>query len=241
MAEEQKHLLVVDDDNRLRSLLQRYLREQGFLVTAAEDAFRAKEFLSLYSFDMLIVDIMMPKISGTEFLKELRAAQNNIPVILLTAMGEAADRVNGLEIGADDYVTKPFNPLELVARVKSQIRRYTQLGNLGAAGESGDKLLTNGGLVINDSAKSVTVDGEEVKLTPIEYNILYFLTKNSGRVFTADQIYEAVWDEDAIASDNVIAVHVRHIREKIEINPKDPRYLKVVWGQGYKMEKKMQV
>ena len=170
---------------------------------------------------------------ATRKIREL----SQVPVIFLSAKSEDADKILGLDIGADDYVTKPFNPLELVARVKSQIRRYTLLGSITETVSDDDIIIVNGGLVINDSAKSVTVDGDEVKLTPIEYNILKYLTENRGRVFNTNQIYEAVWDEDAVGSDNIIAVHIRHIREKIEINPKEPRYLKVVWGQGYKMEK----
>ena len=157
-------------------------------------------------------------------------------MFFLSAKSEDADKILGLDVGADDYVTKPFNPLELVARVKSQIRRYTEFSGV-AEENTDDRLIKNGGLVINDSAKSVTVDGDEVRLTPLEYNILKFLTENRGRVYTTAQIYEAVWEEDSIAFDNIIAVHIRHIREKIEINPKEPRYLKVVWGQGYKIEK----
>jgi DNA-binding response OmpR family regulator len=162
--------------------------------------------------------------------------KSSIPVILLSAKSEDADKILGLNIGADDYITKPFSPLELLARVKSQLRRYTQFGSL--ADEEGEDIISSGGLVINDSTKQVNVDGNEVKLTPIEYDILKFLTINKGRVYSTSKIYESVWNEDAIGTDNIIAVHIRHIREKIEINPKEPRYLKVVWGQGYKIEKR---
>ena len=158
-----------------------------------------------------------------------------MPIIILSAKSEDADKILGLNVGADDYVTKPFNPLELVARVKSQLRRYTQLGS--TAGHADQEVYVAGGLMINDDLKEVTVDGEPVKLTPIEYNILLLLVKNQGKVFSIDQIYENIWNEDAIGVDNTVAVHIRHIREKIEINPKDPRYLKVVWGVGYKVEK----
>lgn len=161
--------------------------------------------------------------------------ENNIPIIILSAKSEDADKILGLNVGADDYVTKPFNPLELVARVKSQMRRYTQLGSTRM--DEGKAVYSTGGLSINDDLKEVTVDGEPVKLTPIEYNILLFLVKNQGKVFSIDQIYEKIWNEDAIGVDNTVAVHIRHIREKIEINPKEPRYLKVVWGVGYKVEK----
>ena len=160
--------------------------------------------------------------------------KSSIPIIILSAKSEDADKILGLNIGADDYVTKPFNPLELVARVKSQLRRYTKLGN---AAEDAQKVYQTGGLVMNDDLKEVTVDGEPVKLTPIEYNILLLLVKNQGKVFSINQIYESIWNEDAIGADNTVAVHIRHIREKIEINAKEPRYLKVVWGIGYKVEK----
>src|SRR5699024_2126560 len=161
--------------------------------------------------------------------------ENNIPIIILSAKSEDADKILGLNVGADDYVTKPFNPLELVARVKSQLRRYTQLGS--TAKETDAAVYTTGGLSINDDLKDVTVDGEPVKLTPIEYNILLLLVKNQGKVFSIEQIYENIWNEDAIGADNTVAVHIRHIREKIEINAKEPRYVKVVWGIGYKVEK----
>ena len=176
---------------------------------------------------------MMPELDGIQVLTQMRRTKN-IPVIFLTAKGEDTDKILGLNLGADDYVTKPFNPLELVARVKSQLRRYTQLG---AMTEKKENIYETGGLMIDDDRKEVTVDGESVKLTPIEYRILLFLVQNQGRVFSINQIYENIWNEEAIAADNTVAVHIRHIREKIEINPKEPRYLKVVWGLGYKVEK----
>ena len=176
---------------------------------------------------------MMPKLDGIRATLKIRE-NSSIPIIILSAKTEDSDKILGLNIGADDYVEKPFNPLELVARVKSQLRRYTQLGN---AAESGDSIYMVGGLSINDDLKEVTVDGEVVKLTPIEYNILLLLVKNQGKVFSINQIYESIWNEDAIGADNTVAVHIRHIREKIEINPKEPRYLKVVWGVGYKIDK----
>ena len=182
---------------------------------------------------LLIIDIMMPKLDGIRATLKIRE-HSSIPIIILSAKSEDTDKILGLNIGADDYITKPFNPLELVARVKSNLRRYTSLGSLTAE----DKAVYQvGGLVINDDTKQVTVDDEPVKLTPIEYNILLLLVKNQGRVFSIDQIYESIWNEDAIGADNTVAVHIRHIREKIEINPKDPRYLKVVWGVGYKIDK----
>ncbi len=182
---------------------------------------------------MLIIDVMMPKLDGIHATLKIRE-YSSIPIIILSAKSEDADKILGLNIGADDYVTKPFNPLELVARVKSHLRRYTSLGNLNSDNNS---LYTVGGLVINDETKEVNVDGEVVRLTPIEYNILLLLVKNQGRVFSINQIYESIWNEDAIGADNTVAVHIRHIREKIEINPREPRYLKVVWGVGYKIEK----
>ena len=176
----------------------------------------------------------MPKLDGIRATLKIRE-QNNMPIIILSAKSEDADKILGLNVGADDYMTKPFNPLELVARVKSQLRRYTQLGS--TVEQTGQEVYVAGGLSINDDLKEVTVDGDPVKLTPIEYNILLLLVKNQGKVFSIDQIYESIWNEDAIGVDNTVAVHIRHIREKIEINPKEPRYLKVVWGVGYKVEK----
>ena len=182
--------------------------------------------------DLLIIDVMMPKLDGIRATLQIRKA-SSIPIIILSAKTEDADKILGLNVGADDYVTKPFNPLELVARVKSQLRRYTTLSNVE---ETKDTIYETGGLVINDDLKKVMVDGEEVRLTPIEYNILLLLMKNKGKVYSINQIYESIWNEEAIGADNTVAVHIRHIREKIEINPKDPRYLKVVWGVGYKIE-----
>ena len=239
-------ILVCDDDKDIVEAIGIYLETAGYEVVKAYDGFEALDILTKENesnadmdsrIHLVIIDIMMPNMDGIMATRKIRQF-SQVPVIFLTAKSEDADKILGLDIGTDDYVTKPFNPLELVARAKSQIRRYTMLGSIAGTAELDDeKVIVNGGLVINDSAKSVTVDGEEVKLTPIEYNILLYLTENSGRVFNTSQIYEAVWDEDAIASDNIIAVHIRHIREKIEINPKEPRYLKVVWGQGYKVEK----
>ena len=183
---------------------------------------------------LMILDVMMPGLDGIRTTLKVRET-SSIPIIILSAKSEDADKILGLNIGADDYITKPFNPLELVARVKSQLRRYTQLGNMN--NQMGNHVFKCGGLQINDENKEVTVDGELIKLTPIEYNILLLLVKNAGKVFSIDQIYEAIWNEEAIGADNTVAVHIRHIREKIEINPREPRYLKVVWGVGYKIEK----
>ena len=183
---------------------------------------------------LLIMDVMMPRMDGIRATLKIRE-ESNIPIIILSAKTEDTDKIFGLNVGADDYVTKPFNSLELVARVKSQLRRYTKLGTMTP--ETVSNVYRTGGLEINDDMKQVTVDGRVVeKLTPIQYNILLFLTKNKGRVFSIEQIYERIWNEDAINADNTVAVHIRHIREKIEINPKEPRYLKVVWGIGYKVE-----
>ena len=228
------NILVCDDDKDIVEAIAIYLETAGYNVIKAYDGIEALEKLSGNEIHLVIIDIMMPKMDGIKATRKLRET-SAVPVIFLSAKSEDADKILGLDIGADDYVTKPFNPLELVARVKSQLRRYTQLGTIAA--ETDERVIVNGGLVINDSAKQVTVDGEEVKLTPIEYDILLYLTENRGRVFSTSQVYEAVWKEDAIGADNIIAVHIRHIREKIEINPREPRYLKVVWGQGYKVEK----
>ena len=184
--------------------------------------------------DLLIMDVMMPRLDGIRATLKIRENMS-LPIIILSAKSEDADKILGLNIGADDYITKPFNPLELVARVKSQLRRYTQLGSTARSDNQSE--FRTGGLVIRDDLKEVTVDGEKVKLTPIEYNILLLLVKNQGKVFSINQIYENIWNEEAIGADNTVAVHIRHIREKIEINPKEPRYLKVVWGVGYKVEK----
>ena len=194
----------------------------------------ALKLLETEDVHLLILDVMMPRLDGIHATLKIRE-KHSIPIIILSAKSEDVDKILGLNVGADDYVTKPFNPLELVARAKSQLRRYTQLG--GTAKEESETIYETGGLRMNDDLKEVTVDGEPVKLTPIEYNILKLLMRNQGRVFSIGQIYESIWNEEAIGADNTVAVHIRHIREKIEINPKDPRYLKVVWGVGYKIEK----
>lgn len=228
------NILVCDDDKEIVEAIAIYLETAGYRVFKACNGQEALDLAEKEELHLVLIDVMMPVMDGIRATKLLRE-KSSVPVIILTAKSEDADKILGLDIGADDYVTKPFSPLELMARVRSLIRRYTRLGNL--AEPSGDDLIENGGLVINDTAKQVTIDGDEVKLTPIEYDILLFLSRNPGRVFSTSQIYEAVWRGDAYGADNVIAVHIRHIREKIEIDPKDPRYLKVVWGQGYKMEK----
>jgi len=228
-----KNILVCDDDKEIVDAIEIYLQQEGYNILKAYDGEQALEVLKEQEVHLLIIDVMMPKLDGIRATLKIRE-ESSIPIIILSAKSEDADKILGLNIGADDYVTKPFNPLELVARVKSQLRRYTQLGNVA---ESSQKIYQVGGLVMNDDLKEVTVDDELVKLTPIEYNILLLLVKNQGKVFSINQIYENIWNEDAIGADNTVAVHIRHIREKIEINPKKPRYLKVVWGVGYKIEK----
>lgn len=228
------HILVCDDDKEIVEAIEIYLTQEGYDVLKAYDGIEAMEILEEKEVNLLIIDVMMPRLDGIRATLKIRE-KNSLPIIILSAKSEDSDKILGLNIGADDYLTKPFNPLELVARVKSQLRRYTQLGS--KVTEQQEEIYVTGGLMINDERKEVTVDGELVKLTPIEYNILLLLMKNQGRVFSINQIYEAIWNEDAIGADNTVAVHIRHIREKIEINPKEPRYLKVVWGVGYKIEK----
>ena len=226
-------ILVCDDDKEIVEAIEIYLTQEGYHVLKAYDGEEALRTLSKNHVDLLVIDVMMPKLDGIRATLQIRK-ENPLPIIILYAKSEDADKILGLNVGADDYVTKPFNPLELVARVKSQIRRYTQLGAM--VQEKNSHVYTAGGLSMDDERKEVRVDGELVKLTPIEYDILLLLVKNQGRVFSINQIYEKVWNENAIGVDNTVAVHIRHIREKIEINPKDPRYLKVVWGVGYKVE-----
>lgn len=226
-------ILVCDDDREIVEAIDIYLSQEGYRVLKAYDGIEALEVLKNNEVHLLVIDVMMPRLDGLRATLKIRQ-ESSIPIIILSAKSEDADKILGLNVGADDYVSKPFNPLELTARVKSQLRRYTKLGNkLGNEGN----IFQTGGLIINDDLKEVTVDGETVKLTPIEYNILLLLVKNQGKVFSINQIYESIWNEEAIGADNTVAVHIRHIREKIEVNPKDPRYLKVVWGVGYKIEK----
>ena len=227
------NILVCDDDKEIVEAIEIYLQQEGYQVFRAYDGEDALKILKEEEIHLLIIDVMMPKLDCIRATLKIRE-ESSIPIIILSAKSEDTDKILGLNVGADDYITKPFNPLELVARVKSQLRRYTKLGN---AAENGQAVYQVGGLAINDELKEVTVDGEIVKLTPIEYNILLLLMKNQGKVFSINQIYENIWNEDAIGADNTVAVHIRHIREKIEINPKEPRYLKVVWGVGYKIDK----
>ncbi|MGM9927078.1 MAG: response regulator transcription factor [Bacillus sp. (in: firmicutes)] len=227
------NVLVVDDDQDIRDGIEIYLKNEGITVIQAADGVEAIEKLQEHTIHCIILDVMMPKMDGISTTFKIRESKN-IPIIILSAKSEDADKVLGLQIGADDYVTKPFNPLELIARVKSQLRRYVTLGTYEGATS---KQIDLNGLTLDEEAKQVAVHGEPVKLTPIEYRIVELLMKNAGRVFSIHEIYELVWKEPGYNAENTVAVHIRKIREKIEIDPKNPRYLKVVWGIGYKMEK----
>ena len=225
------NILVVDDDKEIVKAIEIYLGKENYNIFKAYDGEQALRVIDKNEIHLAILDVMMPNKDGLETLEEIRKSRN-IPVIILSAKSEDIDKINGLNIGADDYVTKPFNPIELIARVNALIRRYTRLGAI----EEKQGVIKNGELAIDDELKKVTVDGQEIKLTPTEYNILKFLTENKGKVFSIEEIYKNVWDGEYYAAENIIAVHIRHIREKIEINPKEPKYLKVIWGVGYKME-----
>lgn len=227
-------VLVCDDDREIVRAIELYLTGEGYEVVCAYDGAQATEYVRRGDIHLMIVDIMMPRMDGIQAILKIREF-SSIPIICLTAKTEDQDKIRGLNAGADDYMEKPFNPLELMARVKSQLRRYTKLGNMPR--EEQENVYSTGSLVIYDDRKVVTIEGKEVKFTPIEYNILLFLLKNKGKVFSIEEIYRNIWNEEAIGADNTVAVHIRHIREKIEVNPKDPRYLKVVWGVGYKIEK----
>ncbi|MBN6187256.1 response regulator transcription factor [Aneurinibacillus sp. BA2021] len=225
-------VLVVDDEKEIRDAIEIYLKNEGMTVIKAEDGIEAIEKLNEHSIHLIILDIMMPRLDGIATTFKIRE-EKNIPIIILSAKSEDIDKILGLQVGADDYVTKPFNPLELIARVKSQLRRYVTLGTY----EGTEQVIRCNGLALDPSAKEVTVDGEAVKLTPTEYKIVELLIRNAGRVFSINEIYERVWNEPGFNAENTVAVHIRKIREKIEINPKQPRYVKVVWGIGYKIEK----
>ena len=225
-------ILLVEDEHNISTLIMTMLESSGYQVIQAGTCALAKTLFVSHCPDLVLLDLGLPDMDGMTFLEDVRK-DSLTPIIVLSARTNEKDKVLALDAGANDYVTKPFNPLELVARVKSQLRRYTTLSSNDAAG---DKVYEAGGLLVNDDLKKVTVDGEEVKLTPIEYNILLLLLKNKGKVYSINEIYESIWNEEAIGADNTVAVHIRHIREKIEINPKEPRYLKVVWGVGYKIE-----
>ena len=229
------NILVADDDKEIVESIEIYLNNEGYKVFKAYDGLEALDILMREDIHLILMDIMMPKLDGIKSTIKIRQ-DKNIPIILVSAKGEDTDKILGLNIGADDYITKPFNLLELIARVKSNLRRYMNLGNFSNESLQQD-ILKSGGLELNTSTKEVKVDGLNVKVTPIEYRILELLLRNKGRVFSIDEIYEKVWKEESFNVENTVAVHIRRIREKIEINPKEPRYLKVVWGIGYKIEK----
>ena len=225
------NILVCDDEKDIVAALKIYLSSENYNVFEAYSGKEAIDIVNNNNIHLILMDIMMPQMDGISATAKLRE-YTNIPIILLTAKSEDSDKVLGLNIGADDYITKPFNPVEVIARVRSQLRRFTSLGGM----EKDTETYTIGGICVDDKTKTVTVDGEEVYLTPIEYKMLKLLIQHPGRVFSSAQIYEQVWNETPFGSEGSVAVHIRHIREKIEINPSEPRYIKVVWGQGYKME-----
>lgn len=227
-------ILVCDDEKEIADAVEIYLMNEGYEVVKAYDGIQALEAVENQELHLIIMDIMMPKMDGIHATLKIRETLH-IPIIMLSAKSEDYDKILGLNIGADDYITKPFNPLELIARVKSQLRRYTMFGSMEVKQE--DNVYRSGGLELNENTREVTVDGEPVRLTPVEFGILAFLMKHSGHVFSIEQIYENVWNEPSFNPENTVAVHVRRIREKIEINAKEPKYLKVVWGVGYKIEK----
>ncbi len=226
------NILVCDDDREIVDAIKIYLSNEGYKIFKAFNGIEALEIIEKNEIHLIIMDVMMPKMDGLRAVMKIRE-NNNIPVIMLSAKTEDTDKIMGLNMGADDYISKPFNPLELIARVKSQLRRYTTLGSI----ETKSNVYKTGGLVLDDESKIVTVDGEEIQLTAVQYKILRLLIENAGRVYSIDEIYEKVWKEPAFNPENTVAVHIRKIREKIEINPKEPKYLKVVWGIGYKVEK----
>ena len=227
------NILVVDDEQSIADLIELYLQNENYHIFKYYCGKDALESLQKNHYDLAILDVMMPDLDGFSLLKEIRK-HYYFPVIMLTAKNNDLDKINGLTLGADDYLTKPFNPLELIARVNSCIRRYVNFGNLNS--QEQNKVLKTGGLELYDETKQVIADGKEIKLTATEYNILKFLLENKGKVYSISQIYENVWNEESYGAENIIAVHIRHIREKIEINPKEPKYLKVIWGIGYKVE-----
>ena len=225
-------ILVCDDDKEIVEAISIYLQQEEYTVLRAYDGIEALNILQNEEVHLLIIDVMMPNMDGIHAVMELRK-ESNIPVIILSAKSEDTDKIMGLTIGADDYVTKPFNPLELIARVKAQLRRYSKLGSIPTTNKD---VYINGGLVLEDDKKLVTLDGEPVKFTPTEYKIVRLLMQNLGIVFSSSQIYEKIWEGDSYATENIVSVHIRRIREKIEINPKEPKYIKVMWGVGYKMD-----
>lgn len=236
MENNNYHILVVEDDKEIREGVEIYLKNQGYQVYQAANGQEGLQVIEKQEIHLAIVDIMMPVMDGVTMLMKLRSMHYEFPVLMLSAKSEEVDKIMGLNMGADDYITKPFTPLELLARVNSHLRRYKKYLNVMSGEENKDSIYTLGGLELNESTVTLTVDGEPVKVTPIEFKILQLLIKNPGRVFSAEEIYEKVWNERAVNTDTII-VHVRNIREKIEIDPKNPKYLKVVWGVGYKLEK----
>ena len=229
------NILVVDDDKEIVNAIEIYLNKEGYNILKAYDGMEALKIVEKNNdIHLILLDIMMPKLDGISTANLIRK-DKSIPIIMLSAKSEDYDKITGLNNGADYYITKPFNPLELIARVNSQIRRYTHLGSIADKQQEGNTYWS-GELIINDDTKQVTVEGKDVKLTPTEYNILKFLTKNKGIVYSIEQIYQNVWEDECYGAENIIAVHIRHIREKIEINPREPKYLKVIWGIGYKIE-----
>ncbi|WP_170295578.1 response regulator transcription factor [Chengkuizengella sediminis] len=225
-------ILVTDDKEEIRDGIEIYLKNEGYQVLKAANGVETIKLLEHHDVHLIILDIMMPEMDGIQTTFKIRE-KYNIPIIVLSAKAEDSDKIHGLSVGADDYITKPFHPMELVARVKSQMRRYVQLGTYNEQQSSTEV----NGLVLDREAKEVKVDGKSIKLTPIEYKITELLLLNAGRVFSINDIYERVWQEEAYNAENIVAVHIRKIREKIEENPKNPRYIKVVWGIGYKIEK----
>ena len=226
------NILICDDDRDIVAALKIYLSSEDYNLFTAYTGREAIEIARRENIQLILMDIMMPELDGIAATAKLRA-ESNVPIILLTAKSETSDKILGLNIGADDYITKPFDPMEVLARVRSQLRRYTTLGSQSASPD----VITIGAVCLDDPAKTVTVDGEPVNLTPSEYGILRLLMRNPGKVYSSSQIYESVWNETGVGSEGAVAVHIRHLREKIEINPSEPRYIKVVWGQGYKFEK----
>ena len=225
------NILICDDDRDIVNALKIYLRDPSYALFDASNGLEALEVMAKEDIHLVLMDIMMPCLDGISAMVKIRET-SNVPVILLTAKSEDSDKILGLNVGADDYVTKPFNPAEVSARVRSQLRRYLQLGG----GRSGPEVITVGAIELDDSQKSVTVDGESVSLTPTEYEILKFLMTNRDRVFSPKEIYKRIWQEEPLSADNTVAVHIRHIREKIEIDPANPRYLRAVWGHGYMIQ-----
>ena len=236
MENNQYTILIVEDDREIREGVEIYLKNQGYRVCQAANGREGLDVIGKETIHLAIVDIMMPVMDGVTMLMKLRDMGKEFPVIMLSAKSEEVDKILGLDMGADDYVTKPFTPMELLARIHSQLRRYTKYLNMSRSGGSDDHVFTLGGLELNEETVELSVDGNPVRLTPMEFKIVQLLMKNPGRVFSADEIYERIWNEKAINTDTIM-VHVRNIREKIELDPRNPKYLKVVWGVGYKMEK----